>query len=185
MSFDLDKKNALTKIDKSKKGEIDKPIKKLVDIINKKQDYYTSSSCSGRIILFSKPKSGKKQDTKWLFVSHEKANFSQLKKQINPTKDQLWLRQESFILHVCCRTLEDAKKLLNLCEKAGLKRAGIHSLKKIMVEIINTPYLNTIIGEKNEILVSDRFLKAWLNQANINMEKNIVKIDNLSKKITS
>jgi len=179
MTFDIDKKNALTKIDKSKKGSVDRPIKNLLDMINKKKDYYTSSSCSGRIILFSTVKSGKKYETKWLFVSHKKVNFDELKPYIKPNKDQLWLRQESFILHVCCRTLKQAQKLLELCEKSGLKRVGIHSLKKIMVEIINTPHLNTIIGEKNKILADDCFLKVWLNEANDNMSKNLKKIKEL------
>lgn len=186
MAFEVDKKNALTKIDKSKKGSIDTSIKNLVSLINKKSDYYTSSSCSGRIILFSTPKSGKKQETKWIFVSHKKASLKELKKYLKPSKEQLWLRQESFILHVCCRNIQAAENLLNLCEKAGLKRAGIHSVKKIMVEIINTPYLNTIIGEKNKLLVNDNFIKAWLREANKNIEKNnkkIKQVENIFKEL--
>jgi tRNA wybutosine-synthesizing protein 3 len=177
MGFDLDKKNALTKLDKSKKGEIDQPIKNLLDLINKKYNFYTSSSCSGRIILFEVSEAGKKDQLNWIFVSHKKTGFKELKNHIKLSDQQLWLRQESFILHVCCRTIEDAKILLHLCEKAGLKRAGIHTLeKKIMVEIINTPYLNVLIGEKNKIFVNDEFLKIWLREANKNMSKNYLKI---------
>jgi len=185
MTFDVDKKNALTKIDKSKKGSIDQPIKKLLDIINKKKDYYTSSSCSGRIILFSTIKEGKKYETKWLFVSHKKVNFNEIKPYFKPDKDQLWLRQESFILHVCCRTLKQAQKLLESCEKSGLKRTGIHSLKKIMVEIINTPHLNTLIGEKNKLLVGNDFIRSWLKEANDNMDKNSKKIKELETQFST
>jgi tRNA wybutosine-synthesizing protein 3 len=186
MQFDLDKKNALTKLDKSKKGSVDHQIKSLVDLINQKQNFYTSSSCSGRIILFSAPKAGKKDQLEWLFVSHEKTSFTELKKQIKPTNQQLWLRQESFILHICCRTIDAASKLLTFCRNLGLKRAGINSIsKKIVVEIINTPNLNTMIGEKNEILVNDKFLKTWVREANKNMKKNKEKICFLTKKFIS
>ena len=45
------KEHSLSKIDKSKKNSIDKNIKSLINIINKSDDYYTTSSCSGRIVL--------------------------------------------------------------------------------------------------------------------------------------
>lgn len=184
MTFIIDKRNALTKLDKSKKGSVDQPIKKLINLINKKQNYYTSSSCSGRIILFSTPEAGKKENLNWLFVSHKKTNFNEIKKYIKPSKDQLWLRQESFILHICCKTIEDAKHLLEICKISGLKRAGISSLsKKIVIEIINTPNLNTMIGEKNRILINNDFLKSWLKEANRNMRKNLEKISLLEKNL--
>ena len=73
MTFESNKKTILSKIDKSKKGEIDKPIKKLIILINKSKNYYTTSSCSGRIVLLAK-KSGEKKGSKWLFSSHKKIN---------------------------------------------------------------------------------------------------------------
>ena len=88
-----------------------------------------------------------------------------------------WIqKQESFILHVCCRTMQDAEKLLNICKKAGLKRAGINSTKKIMIEIINTAFLNSLFDEKDEIFVNDLFLKSFIKEANENMENNHKKI---------
>ena len=51
MVFEQQKKTVLSKLDKSKKGSIDKGILKLVNTINKNSNYYTTSTCSGRIIL--------------------------------------------------------------------------------------------------------------------------------------
>ena len=79
MVFKKLKKDFLSKKDKSKAGKIDKDIKKLVDMINSFSNYYTTSSCSGRIILLTIPKSGKKNEVKWLFTSHNKINFNDLK----------------------------------------------------------------------------------------------------------
>ncbi len=51
MAFEKEKNDFLNKIDKSKKKKIGKKISKLVDYINSLNNHYTSSSCSGRILL--------------------------------------------------------------------------------------------------------------------------------------
>ncbi|KAI9313686.1 methyltransferase TYW3-domain-containing protein [Dichotomocladium elegans] len=62
--------------DKSPKGFIDAPILNLIHIINQHPDYYTTSSCSGRIAIYCEgldPDSDK-TTTKggtWLYVSHD------------------------------------------------------------------------------------------------------------------
>ena len=72
INFDNMKKNALTKMDKSKKGDIDKRIKKVLDRINKTKNYFTTSSCSGRIVLFKKGE--RKDKCEWLYVTHDLAD---------------------------------------------------------------------------------------------------------------
>jgi len=57
MTFQKHKKDFLNKKDKSKKGSIDGEIKKLVDKINSLENYYTTSSCSGRILIAKIPDS--------------------------------------------------------------------------------------------------------------------------------
>ena len=76
-NFEKEKKDFLIKKDKSKKGIIDKEIKSLIDFINSLDNYYTTSSCSGRIMLLIK-KSDKKQDSSWLFSSHQKIHSMQV-----------------------------------------------------------------------------------------------------------
>ena len=81
MNFDNNKKTFLAKIDRSRKGSIDQEIISLVKLINSKKNYYTTSSCSGRIVLIKK-RSEKKQDAEWLFVSHKKVKPNQIKDAI-------------------------------------------------------------------------------------------------------
>ena len=69
MGFDNEKKNTLSKLDKSTKGSIDEPILPVLDLINDMEDYYTTSSCSGRIMIFE-PSGQRHVD--WLHVTHEK-----------------------------------------------------------------------------------------------------------------
>jgi tRNA wybutosine-synthesizing protein 3 len=71
--------------DKSPKGFIDEPILDLMHVINKHADYYTTSSCSGRVAVYCEglekdveevvdPNTIVEKTTKggtWLYVSHE------------------------------------------------------------------------------------------------------------------
>ena len=51
--FDKQKKESLTGLDHSKKGTFDAPIHDLIVYINSLNDFFTTSSCSGRIIVFT------------------------------------------------------------------------------------------------------------------------------------
>ena len=69
MTFENDKKTFLMKVDKSKKGEIDDRVISLMKTINALPDFYTTSSCSGRVYLWQG--TGKKNETEWIKVSHD------------------------------------------------------------------------------------------------------------------
>ena len=51
--FAADKARVLSKADLSRKGSVDEPIRDLVEYINAHDSFYTTSSCSGRLIAFS------------------------------------------------------------------------------------------------------------------------------------
>lgn len=50
--FASQKKRVLGRLDRSKKGGIDVPIAGLIDALNSSPAYFTTSSCSGRIVVF-------------------------------------------------------------------------------------------------------------------------------------
>ena len=80
--FAKEKKDFLRKKDKSKKGSIDKDINPLVNEINSKDDYYTTSSCAGRIVLLEM-KSRKKNECNWIFTKHDKVKFDEINNALN------------------------------------------------------------------------------------------------------
>ena len=168
--FQLEKRNALSKADKSKKGGIDDAIKGIVGFINSLTDYYTTSSCVGRIVLLETGLR-RKIDSSWLLSSHDKITLDELKKKLAKfRKREIWLRQESWILHVACRNLESASKLLYFCHSIGLKRSGIISLRKrIMIEIRSTEIISMIIASTEKILVDDDCLREIVEHANNNL----------------
>lgn len=80
MNFDTLKQDALSKKDKSSIGKWDKKIINLCKKINSKKNYYTTSSCSGRIVLIEDK--GKKQSGLFGFVSHDLISLNDIKKTL-------------------------------------------------------------------------------------------------------
>jgi len=176
MSFENQKKTFLSKLDKSKKGGIDRDILPLINKINKSKNYYTTSSCSGRVVLLSQ-KLNQKKGAKWLFISHKKVSFKEIKKALEKLpKTDIWLRFEPFILHVAPKDLESAQELVNKARDIGFKRTGIQSTRKIVIEIASTEIISTIIAEKGNLLVDNNYLKILIREANKKLEKNREKI---------
>lgn len=86
------KKAVLFKGDKSSIGNWDEKIASLCNKINVKDNYYTTSSCSGRIIVMVDQE--KKGDGLFKFVSHDLVNVNEFLKFLNisfstasPTRD--------------------------------------------------------------------------------------------------
>jgi tRNA wybutosine-synthesizing protein 3 len=179
--FDKRKQDLLHKIDKSRKGDVDKEIAPLVNLINSLEDYYTTSSCAGRIMLIELAKSGKKHESEWLFLKHKSVSFKEIKKSLQYVpKEDVWLRQEGAIIHVCCRNIGDAEKMLNLAREVSFKRSGIITKRRrIIVEIASTEKVDTIIAQKGKVLVGDDYLTILIKEANKRMRKNTKKLKRL------
>ena len=58
-AFEKQKASCLSQVDLSKKGSIDDQIMDLIQYINAKDNYFTTSSCSGRISVFSEVSQGR------------------------------------------------------------------------------------------------------------------------------
>jgi tRNA wybutosine-synthesizing protein 3 len=169
----FNKKDMLDRTDRSLKGKVDSEIKFLVNYINSLENYYTTSSCAGRIVLLSR-KSDKKYEAKWLYITHKKATFKELKKALGKIPNNpVWFKQESSILHICCKTIEDAKLLLEICHSIGWKRPGIISMgKRIIVEILSTEYIDTLVADKGKVYVNDEYLKVLIKEADNRLMRN-------------
>lgn len=168
MTFDLDKKNALNKKDLSAKGCLDKRMKSLVGLINSKKDYYSSSSCSGRILLLKLAHKKRKKLSVWPFVSHEKTDAGDVFKALKDLpEEEVWFKMEPMILHVCCRTVNDASALLDKANKAGLKHSGIISIrKKVVVEVFGNERIDCIVARSRQLLVPKAYIKVLVGYAN-------------------
>ena len=188
--FSKEKSDFLKKKDKSKKGCVDKDVKEIVDEINSKKDYYTTSSCSGRIVLLEM-KSRKKNECSWIFSKHNKIKYNELLNALKnynknkKIKNQIWFKQQPLILHVACRNLEAAKKFLEISRKI-FRRAGIIGVtdRKVTIEIIGDERLETIIADK-DFVADESYIQKLVKYANENFAENKGKSDRFLKILRS
>lgn len=204
MTFESQKTTTLQKQDKSKKGEIDDAIVSLVDCINEHPDFYTTSSCAGRILLITLPLSGRKDESSWVFSSHNEVSSKELiaalpssslwssplppsSPPISPTMngyvaDPIWFRMEGFIVHVCCRSMEHACRMVSVARDAGVKRSGIISVgERITLELIDTEKMDCPITKNGVLVVSEEYLSYLVDCANKKLKKTREKIKKVKK----
>jgi tRNA wybutosine-synthesizing protein 3 len=182
MSFENEKRQALEKLtnfDKSRAGEIDSDIRPLIGFINSLPTFYTTSSCSGRVMAFSSPKTGRKDECRWLYVTHDKPEPEKILSSIGGSgKDTVWLRMESPIVHVCVSSLEEAKRLLSIANASGFRRAGAISLsRRIMLEISCPERLNVPIKEDGKLLVSREYISLLARKSHAQLKRSRKKLD--------
>lgn len=186
MKFEQSKKKQLSKIDRSSIGSWDKKIKELCEKINKKKEYYTTSSCAGRIVLIKSVE--KKIKDVFLFRTHDKISFGELKKELNKIgknyQGMVEFQQTTCILHVGCLNLDSAQNLVNKAKQAGWKHSGIMTTKKrFVVELHSTEKISFPIMNNGKLLVDDDFLKIIVKEANEKLSRTWKKIDRLRKLI--
>jgi|FLOH01.1.fsa_nt_gi tRNA wybutosine-synthesizing protein 3 len=182
--FDTSKERTIKKMnedDRSNKGSVDKPIRKLVALINKTKNFYTTSSCSGRVIVIKIPASGRKIDAEFIYRTHDLADGNKLNTVINEllnytSGDSIWFRQEPAILHVSARTIDDASKLLRLVRPIGFKRSGIFEAeKRVILELVSTERIDAILARDGKILVNPDYINILVEEANKRLEQTWVK----------
>jgi tRNA wybutosine-synthesizing protein 3 len=179
MDFENNKKTFLSKKDKSKKGSIDRRISALVEKINRQGNYYSTSSCSGRIVLLKESKSGRKNQAQWLFVSHDLVDFHNIFSVVDELSDRkdIWFKYEPPIIHISCRDLVSAQKLLNIARPI-FKLSGIISTSKNIVEIRATDRIDTPVEE-----ISQKHLRILVETGNRKLETGWKKLKEFESQI--
>jgi tRNA wybutosine-synthesizing protein 3 len=180
--FDQRKKDVLSKEDKSSIGSWDEKIRSLCEMLNSCENYYTTSSCAGRIVLMVDR--NKKEEGLFRFVSHDKININGLLEEIEKLdlEEEIKFKQEPPILHIACRELKDARKLLKLALKGGWKKSGIISCsERIVVELNCSEKIEFPFVEGGRILVSETFLDSVVKKSNENLTAGWKKIERLRK----
>ncbi|XP_061099400.1 tRNA wybutosine-synthesizing protein 3 homolog isoform X3 [Conger conger] len=171
------KKQCLNKIDFSKKGSVDEDITNIVSVLNDSEKYFTTSSCSGRIIVIDggcnsytqspnmdvatlKSKVSdcldvQKQNCSWLFVTHQKCQKTDLVTALERSCGDVIFKFEPFILHVQCRQLGDAQ----------------------LLAVRSTHCLEVPLSRKGQVLVSSDYIEFLVEVANQKMIENLRRIE--------
>lgn len=184
--FIENKTNALKKLKKAlDEKKVDKGIFPIIKIINESENYYTSSSCFGRIVLLQIPEIGNKKEAEFLGKWHRKIRVNELLSSLkNATNGQIWILTQSPIIHIGAKTNIAAEKILKTGISCGFKNSGIKSIgKKIIVEICSTERLDSPIGIDGVILCEKEHLSLLTNISNKIIEKSTLKLYKLKEKL--
>lgn len=185
--FEDQKKKAMLGLAQAREeGKADDDIADLVDMINKSDDFYTTSSCAGRVAVLQTPKKHDKLESKWLGKWHQEVAFDNLKEALEKhDKYVVYLQSECPILHVVARDCESAEKILFDAQQCGFKRSGIQAInpERVLVEICSTEMLEVPLAEDGKILVDDIYLSYLVNIANIKLRSGREKLDRLYKRL--
>jgi len=187
-TFDKQKQTNLKKFELAKERNLaDKDAIPLCDFINSLDNFYTTSSCAGRIVIMKSE--GKKEPQCFIEKWHREVLFDEVKETLSKSNSDplVWLKQEGAIFHIICRTLADAEKLVVLARNLGWKRTGIQVVKKerVIVEIISTEHMDVPLIDKGKKLVEnfDDYLKFLVNLTNKKHRKARAELENLKKEI--
>ncbi|XP_040912117.1 tRNA wybutosine-synthesizing protein 3 homolog isoform X2 [Toxotes jaculatrix] len=157
------KKQCLNKLDLSKKGSVDQDIEHVVSLLNSCEEYFTTSSCSGRIILID--------------------GVSALAKS---SRDAV-LKFEPFVLHVQCRRLEDAQLMHSVAINSGFRNSGLTVSKtgKIITAVRSTHGLEVPLSHEGKLLVEHEYIHFLTHIANQKMEENLRRIHRFYQNLQS
>ncbi|KAG8235510.1 hypothetical protein J437_LFUL015744 [Ladona fulva] len=185
--FANQKKQILCASDLSKKGSIDLPIQSLVEYLNNIDEYVTTSSCSGRIIVFCEDKveGHLKKGCKWLYTSHDVVEDGILISKLDPTEGNIILKFEPFILHVQCYNLDAAKLMLTCALESGFKNSGLVVGKhgKVVLAVRSCLSLEVPLSNEGSLLVSEEYLKYLVTIANDKLTENLKRTEKFHQRV--
>jgi tRNA wybutosine-synthesizing protein 3 len=176
MGFLEDKKRTLTNLELAiREGLVDEEIIPTLNKINELNDYYTTSSCIGRVGIMEIPKDkNPKLHSRWLGKWHHYATYDEMFDALKERKNgYIVFVMNSPILHIACKDIESAKKMLELALHSGLKASSIKSVsdRRVIVEILTTYKVDAPIGEDEKLFVDDNYLKFLLDYSNTKLKK--------------
>ena len=178
--------------DKSIKGSIDILIVDLMKLINARDEYCTTSSCSGRICVLSdelpQPSDAvKSKKCSFYIVSHEPLLVCDMLGVLNNISCSTKLKFEGFVMHVRCLSLTDAQKMLAAAIAAGFRNSGITLGKKcqnIIVAVRGTLCLEVpLTNNRGEMLVDANYVSHIVNLANEKLKENSRRINVFEKNL--
>jgi len=164
-------------------GDVDEELIPLLGVINSLEDYYTTSSCAGRISLLCDL--GGKGANKFLGKWHRKVDAGQVLSALKGNKRTVWFMYEPPILHVVAKTLEKADEFIKAAREAGFKRSGIQSIKdgRVLIEILSTERIDAPVASVKGMLIDEEDLNFLSKASNKKLMQSRQKISRLKNRL--
>jgi len=168
-------------------GEVDIDIIPLLDKLNALEEYYTTSSCSGRIVIMEIPEVGDKINSKFLGKWHRQVNVSEVKEAIaSYSSGNLYFLVQSAILHVVSKDINSAMKLIKIGKETGFKYSSIRVINDagVLVELLSTEHLQIPLGTAGKLKVCSEDIAFFVTIANKLLARIKNKLSRLEEKIS-
>ena len=181
-----DKKRALKKLEKAwSENKVDGRILPILNMINNSEEYYTSSSCSGRVVLLEIPQIGDKKRARFLGKWHRNITADEITSAVKKAKvGLLWLLAQSPILHIVANKNETADKMVKIANASGFKNSGLKSTgRRTVVEVCSTERLDAPIGRDGALFCDEEYLQLLVDIANEIMKRSILKLRRFEEKL--
>jgi len=162
---------------------VDKRVIPIISLINDDENYVTTSSCAGRMVMMQLPTVGDKKQAMFLGRWHRHVEFSEVRDALEKySKGQLWFIAQSPIFHIAVKSIDAADDLVKLGIGAGFKHSGFKSIKtNTIVELCSTERMDVPLGINDKCIVSEKYLLMIVKLGNDLLLRSQKKLDRLQK----
>lgn len=166
-------------------GDVDSELVPILEHINSLEDYYTTSSCAGRVVLFQDL--GSKKDGAFLGKWHSVVGYDDVKSALKPCRGLVWLKYEPAILHIVARSLDKAKSMIEIGLKAGFKKTGLQVIKpqRYVIEIASTERVDVPVMDDCRTLITEDYFRFIVELSNRKFQGGHVRLKRLKEKLES
>lgn len=178
--FDTIKANATQTLHTAiREKKIDPLMIGISQFMERTTNFFTTSTCSGRITLMDLNENESKKENVFYRKWHSTVKFSDVWKGIEAysSNGNLWLRQDAFVYVIGTNTWENVKKLIRACQEAGVKRYGVHHFEdeKILMEIFGTQNMSIPLMVRGKMIADKKAVSEWVKIANRKWKQNEAK----------
>lgn len=158
---------------------------KVVEAINRSGDLYTTSSCAGRIALMEVPDVEPKRGARFLGKWHGPVGPGDVLSLLAPPpRGPVWMFMQGVILHVTCRDLAAAKRVLDAAIASGHKASGVKGLgRRPVVEVRATEHMALPLARGGRMLAGEDYVRAVVDEANRRMERSRSRLERLERTV--
>lgn len=169
-----------------KTGYFDVEMYPLIKTLFKLEDAFPTSSCAGRLVILAAEMPWKKKDVTIIYKTHSVRGLKHaVLGALRSEYEDLWLTVQPPILHISCRNLSIASKLLEAARRSGFKHSGIISVSKrgIHLEIRGSEGFTFPIRINGEDIVKKSSLGMVVREAYKILREARVKIERLEGEV--
>jgi len=180
------KEKAIESLRKAKiDDKVDRKIISILDLINNSGEFFTSSSCAGRIVLLQIPEIGDKRNAKFVGIWHRTIKSKEILFALKKAKSGLlWILAQPPIIHISAKSRTASDKLVKIANASGFKNSAFKSdNNNIVVEICSTERLDAPIGEDGILFCNKDYLNLLVKIANEVILKSNLKLKRFKREL--